>query len=204
MSHFPYCIEPEYSPYPGRYYVGNWLYSGTGYSSPIPSGREPWRAFDGEPGTYTNVGYDGYGWGTLTIADTEDEDNKHYLLSHYTIQARADTAFRAPPNWYIVTYDGTAHVSDERSAQSWTAGEIKTFYFDEPVWSSRLEWHNDYIPSNGYEIALITVYYTRAARNIWVYKSGVWESVTDIWAYKSGAWQPVSSVDVNKDGWKPI
>ena len=40
--------------------------------------------------------------------------------------------------------------------------------------------------------------------NIWVYKSGVWESVTDIWAYKSGAWQPVSSVDVNKDGWKPI
>ena len=40
--------------------------------------------------------------------------------------------------------------------------------------------------------------------NIWVYKSGAWQPVTDIWARKGGAWQPVSSVDVNKDGWKPI
>ena len=40
--------------------------------------------------------------------------------------------------------------------------------------------------------------------NIWVYKSGAWQPVTDIWAHKGGAWQPVSSVDVNKDGWKPI
>ena len=40
--------------------------------------------------------------------------------------------------------------------------------------------------------------------NIWVYKSGTWHRVTDRWTYKGGTWQPVSSVDVNKDGWKPI
>ena len=40
--------------------------------------------------------------------------------------------------------------------------------------------------------------------NIWVKKSGEWIQVTEIWTKKGGVWQPVSSVDVNKDGWKPI
>ena len=40
---------------------------------------------------------------------------------------------------------------------------------------------------------------------IWVYKSGIWEPVTDINAYKSGSWQSISAVDAMKSGgWNPI
>ena len=197
MAHWPYFQNPEDILVGRHWKEGDWALSGDGYYLPVPAGREPWRGFDGKPDTYTNVGYDGYLTGSLMMYSLSETK---YMLTHYTVQARATTVANAPAHWELYLYDDNWYTGDTQSGLSWAQGETKTFYFSTPQISSRFQLNWTMLPVNGYDIASVTIYYTQVYGKIWVKKSDIWESVPELWVHKGGVWEEVTGVWVHKSG----